>query len=70
MGKWNYQLQAESALSPGELPSLPIIRRLRGSQSRSGRYGEEKSLASLGNRTPVILPVARRYNEGAIRTPE
>jgi hypothetical protein len=33
-------------------------RRLGGPQSRSGRRGEEKNIAPVGNRTPAVQPVA------------
>jgi hypothetical protein len=36
----------------GNRPRDPLDRRLGGPQSRSGLYGEQKNLASAGNRTP------------------
>jgi hypothetical protein len=39
---------------------LPLDRRLGGPQGRSGRC-EEKNLATFGNRTLAVQPVARRY---------
>jgi hypothetical protein len=39
------------------------------SQSRSGYYGEEKSLASAGNWTPAAQSIARRCIDWAIPTP-
>jgi hypothetical protein len=38
-------------------PRYPLETRLGGPQSRSGRCGEEKNLASAGNRTPAVQPV-------------
>jgi hypothetical protein len=43
-----------------------LDRRLGGSQSRSGRCGEEKNLAPARNKTPAIQPVPRRYTERAM----
>jgi hypothetical protein len=48
----------------------PLYRRLGGPKSRSGRYGEEKNLASAGNRTPAVQHVASRYTNWAIPTPK
>jgi hypothetical protein len=50
------QLHAPAvSLSGKEPPSqCPLDRKLDGPQSRSGRYGEEKNLASTGNRTPSV----------------
>jgi hypothetical protein len=42
----------------GNRPRYPLYRRLGGPQSRSERHGEEKNLASAGNRTPAVQPVA------------
>jgi hypothetical protein len=36
------QLHAPVVLQPGKQPRYPLYRRLGGSQSRSGRSGEEK----------------------------
>jgi hypothetical protein len=41
----------------------PLDRRLGGSQSQSGRYGEEKNLTLAGKRTPASQPVARGYTD-------
>jgi hypothetical protein len=52
--------------APGALPpekEAPVDSRLGGPQSRSGRYGEEKSHAPARNRTPAVQPVARRYTD-------
>jgi hypothetical protein len=43
----------------GNNPRYYLYRRLGGTQSLSGRYGEEKNLASAENRTPADKPVAR-----------
>jgi hypothetical protein len=37
------QFHAPAALPPGKYPWYPLDRRLGGSQSRSGRGGEEKN---------------------------
>jgi hypothetical protein len=37
------QLHTPAALTPGKKPWYPLDRRLRGSQRRSGRGGEEKN---------------------------
>jgi hypothetical protein len=37
------QLHAPAALLPGKEPLYPLDRRLGGTQSRSGRSGEEKN---------------------------
>jgi hypothetical protein len=36
------QFHASAALPPGKKPPVPMDRRLYGTQSRSGRGGEEK----------------------------
>jgi len=56
-GKWS--ASSSGALPPwGKSSRYPLDRRLGGSQSRSGRGGEEKEiLAPAGNRTPVVQPV-------------
>jgi hypothetical protein len=38
-----------------------LERRLRGPQCQSGTRGEEKSLASAGDRTPAVQLVTCRY---------
>jgi hypothetical protein len=48
---------------PGDLPQgnrlwYPLDKKLGGPQSQSGRCGQEKNLASAGNRTPAVQPVA------------
>jgi hypothetical protein len=45
--------------TPRDCPRYALDRRLGGPQSRSGRYGEEKNLTSVGNRTPVVQPIDR-----------
>jgi hypothetical protein len=57
------QLHAPAALPQGNHPRYPLDRRLSGSQSLSGRFGEETNLAPAGNRTPAVQPVARRYTD-------
>jgi hypothetical protein len=41
-----------------------------GSQNRSGRRGEEKTLAHTGTRTFVVQPIARDNIAYTIPTPE
>jgi hypothetical protein len=48
------------------VPGYPLDSSLGGAKSLYGRYGEEKNLASTGNRTSAFQPVARRYNKWAI----
>jgi hypothetical protein len=48
----------------GKSPRYPLDRRLRGPQSRSGRFGEEKILDPTGIR--IVQPVASRYTDYAI----
>jgi hypothetical protein len=57
------KIHSPGALPPRESPWYPLVRRLGGSQSRSGRIGEKKKIPSLC-REPnprIIQPVARRY---------
>jgi hypothetical protein len=77
MGEWRYsptildldtrwrcgQLHVPAALLRGKLPWCPLERRLGGPHSRSRRCGEEKNLASAGNRTPTVQLVARCYTD-------
>jgi hypothetical protein len=47
-------------------PRYPLYRRLGGSQSRSWTQGlEEKSSASVGDRTPIVQPVVSHYTDWA-----
>jgi hypothetical protein len=56
------QLHDPAALPLGKEPLVPIDRRL-GSQSLSGRGGEEKKSQPLpGIELPIIQPVAHRCN--------
>jgi hypothetical protein len=44
------------------LASRPVYdTRLSGPESQSGRYGEEKNLARVWDRTPALQPIALRY---------
>jgi hypothetical protein len=50
-------------------PWYPLVRRLGGPQSRSGRGGEEKNFQprrESNPRTPIVQPVAQRYTDWAI----
>jgi hypothetical protein len=49
------QLHAPAALPPGNCPPCQLYRRLGGSQSRSGRYGEERNLLPLPGIEPQFL---------------
>jgi hypothetical protein len=54
--------------TPTAEPPYPLGRRLSGFQSRYGRRGEETNLAPLGNRTPAIQHIARRYTDWTVST--
>jgi hypothetical protein len=55
------QLHASAALPPGKEPRFLLDRSLGGSQSWSGRGGEEKNSQPLpGLEPPIIQPVANR----------
>jgi hypothetical protein len=56
------QLHAPAALLRGKLflPPYQLNRRLFGSQRR---YGEERNLATTGNRTVVVQPIAHRLTD-------
>jgi hypothetical protein len=57
------QLHARQLYLQGNSPWYPLDKRLGGLQSRSGRGGEEKNSQPLpGLETPIIQPVAHRYN--------
>jgi hypothetical protein len=56
------QLHAPAALPQGKSPWYPLDRRLGGTQSRSGRDGEEKNSQPLPGLEPqIIQPVAQFY---------
>jgi hypothetical protein len=56
------QLHAPAALPPGKEPWYPLHRKLGGSQSRSGRGGEEKDCQPLLRLEPSMFqPVAQCY---------
>jgi hypothetical protein len=57
------QLHTPATLFRGTALANHWDRRLGGPQSRSGRYGEEKSLFPSGNRTMAIQPVACPYTD-------
>jgi hypothetical protein len=60
--RWRCQLHNPAASPPGKSPWYPLNRRLDGSQSRSGRSGEEKNSHPLSELEPsIIQPVAQRY---------
>jgi hypothetical protein len=47
--------------SRGKSPRYPLDRRLGESQGRRGLCGEKNKLTHVGNGTPAVQPVARRY---------
>jgi len=54
------QIHAPAALAPGKEPPVPLDRRLGGPQSQSGCGEEGREIPDpVGNRTPVIQPVAK-----------
>jgi hypothetical protein len=54
----------------GKSPWYPLDRKLSGTQSRSGRGGEEKNSQLLpGLEPPIIQPVAQRYTTELFRLP-
>jgi hypothetical protein len=59
-------LHAPASLLQGKEPLVPLVRRLGGPQSRSGRGGEEKIPTphqESNPRTPIVQPVAQRYTD-------
>jgi hypothetical protein len=55
----------------GKIPWYPLDGRLGGSQSRSGRGGEEKNSHSLpGFEPPIIQPVDQHYTNELFRLPQ
>jgi hypothetical protein len=58
------QLHAQAALPPGKESLVPIgwDGRLGGSQSSSGRGGEETKFS----RTPIVQPLAQSYTDWTI----
>jgi hypothetical protein len=61
------QLHVPAALPPGKSPRYPFYRRLGGTQSRSGRYGEVQIFFILsGVELPlplIVQPLASRYTD-------
>jgi hypothetical protein len=56
------QFHAPSLFSRGKSTLYPLDMRLGGSQSRSGRGGEEKISQPLpGLELPIIQPLSQRY---------
>jgi hypothetical protein len=56
------QLHGPAALPPGKSPWYPFDSRLGGSQSPSGRGGEEENTQPTPGLEPTIIqPVAQRY---------
>jgi hypothetical protein len=67
--KWVVGFKSRPLYSQVKSRRYPLDRRLGGSQSWPGRYGEEQNLVPAGNMTPVVQPVARRYTDWAVPTP-
>jgi hypothetical protein len=60
--RWVVSFTHRPLFPQGKNPSYPLDRRLGGTQSRSGRGGEEKNSQPLqGLEPPIIQPVAQRY---------
>jgi hypothetical protein len=60
--RWVVSFTPRPLYPPGKNPGYPLDMRLGGTQSRSGRGGEEKSSQHLpGLEPPFIQPVAQRY---------
>jgi hypothetical protein len=57
-------LAPAASLSKTE-PPVPIGWKAGRPQRRYERYREKKNLAPVGNRTPDVLPIARRYTDWA-----
>jgi hypothetical protein len=58
------QLQNRTALIPGKEAALPIGEEVRwASEPVWTMWRKEKSLALVGNQTPAVQPVARRYTD-------
>jgi hypothetical protein len=56
------QLHALAILPSGKEPLVPNNRKLGGTQSQSGRGGEEKNSQPLpGLEHPIIQPIAQHY---------
>jgi hypothetical protein len=63
------RLHAPAALPQGNSPLYPLDRRLDGSQSRSGRGGEDKNSQPMpGLEPPIIQPAAQRYTTKLTQT--
>jgi len=56
------QAQNSAALSPGNCPHYPFNKRLGGSQSRSGRFGENFTSAGNRNDLPACNLVVQTVN--------
>jgi hypothetical protein len=55
--KWYIDyVRALAVLPPGKEPPYSLKRRLDGPHLRPGRFGQEGSLAAIGNRTILPLP--------------
>jgi hypothetical protein len=59
------QRHAPAALYPRRKdPRYPLVKRLGGPQSRSGRWGKKKNLDR-----PIVQPVVRHYTASATAAP-
>jgi hypothetical protein len=52
------ELHAPAALHPGKQTPLPIGQEAGWAPGQYGRYAEYRNVASSGNRTPAVHPVA------------
>jgi hypothetical protein len=60
-GEWSSSLPGR--FTPPKEPQYPLGRRLGGPQNQYECYGDEKNLASVGNRKPTVQSVALRYTD-------
>jgi hypothetical protein len=67
-GRWVVSFTPLSLYHRWKSSRYPLDRRLGGPRSRSGHWSREKTLASTGNRTPAVQPVAHRYTDWAIES--
>jgi hypothetical protein len=67
--RWVVSFKPRSPYPLGRRPRNPMYKWLGRPQSPSGRCGEQKNLAPVGNRIPAFLFLARRCTDWAIPTP-
>jgi hypothetical protein len=64
------QLHVPAALPWGNRRQYQFDKKLCGPQNRFGRCGEKTNLAPAENQTPAFQPLARRYTDWDILTPD